>query len=154
MVSDGFTPISRKGTPIVVALGGAKKKKEFKEARGYFHRLKKAKRYVKMIWVEGTRIQKLFGKLRDRKIKVGVPGKGQSVWISMGYLFAKEANALVYDRHMEEQTVSYFREFIGTAWEHARGEKGGTQIPSWNRVVYSVPEIYEELIRAVEEDNE
>lgn len=346
---------------IVVALGGAKKKREFNEARDYFYRLKKTNRDVKVIWVEGARIQKLFGKLRERKINVGVPGKGQSVWISMGYMFAKEAcnvvalhdcdivtydrlllgrlieptanpnndfefckgyyarispttmemkgratrlfvtpfvetmtrimhrrnhheledffryhrafryplagefsfltrlgralniaydwglevstlsevqerltakkiaqvdlcrnyehkhqalsesnvqgglhrmivdiakfylnyirahgmpvddafmdmvqrtyystaltfvksysddaesNALVYDRHMEEQTVSYFRDFIGTAWEHARGEKGGTQIPSWNRVVYSVPDIYEDLVKAVEEDNE
>jgi glucosyl-3-phosphoglycerate synthase len=64
-----------------------------------------------------------------------------------------ESNGLVYDRHLEELTVSYFRDFIGTAWEQARRDKGGTQIPSWNRVIFSVPEIYEDLMRAVEEDN-
>lgn len=345
---------------IVVALGGAKKTREFKEARDYFYRLKKNDRDVKVIWVEGPRVQKIFRKLQDRKINVGVPGKGQSVWISMGYLFAKEvcdvialhdcdivtydrlllgrlieptanpnndfefckgyyarisptsmemkgratrlfigpfvetmtrimhqrshheledffryhrgfryplagefsfltrlgralniaydwglevstlsevherlmekkiaqidlcenyehkhqqlsekdaqsglhrmivdiakfylnhvrghgmpvddafidmvqrtyyttalkfvksysddaeSNALVYDRHMEELTVTYFRDFIGTAWEQARREKGSTQIPSWNRVIYSVPEIYDDLVKAVEEDN-
>ena len=345
---------------VVVALGGARKKKEFLEARDYFYRLKKENRDVKVIWVEGARIQKIFKKLQEQKIHIGVPGKGQSVWIAMGYLFAKEgcdvialhdcdivtydrlllgrlieptanpnndfefckgyyarisptsmemkgrttrlfvtpfvetltrimnyrrhyeleeffryhrsfryplagefcfltrlgkalniafdwglevstlsevherlmvkkiaqidfcknyehkhqslsekdpqgglhrmvvditkfylnyirshgmalddafmdmvqrtyyamalgfvksyaddadSNGLVYDRHLEEQTVAYFRDFIGTAWEQARGDKAGTQIPSWNRVIYSVPDIYEELIRAVEEDN-
>lgn len=345
---------------IVVALGGARKRREFKEAREYFYRLKKENRDVKLIWVEGARIQKIFKKLQEQKINIGVPGKGQSVWISMGYLFAKEvcdvialhdcdivtydrlllgrlieptanpnndfefckgyyarisptsmemkgratrlfitpfvetltrimnyrrhyeleeffryhrsfryplagefsflaplgqalniafdwglevstlsevherlmakkiaqidlcrnyehkhqrlsendpqrglhrmivditkfylnymrshgmavddafmdmvqrtyyttalgfvksyaddadSNGLVYDRHLEEQTVSYFRDFVGTAWEQARGDKGGTQIPSWNRVIYSVPDIYEDLIQAVEEDN-
>ena len=345
---------------VVVALGGARKKREFLEAREYFYRLKKENRDVKVIWVEGGRVQKIFKKLQEQKIHIGVPGKGQSVWIAMGYLFAKEgcdvialhdcdiltydrlllgrlieptanpnndfefckgyyarisptsmemkgrttrlfvtpfvetltrimnhrrhyeleeffryhrsfryplagefsfltrlgralniafdwglevstlsevherlmvkkiaqidlcrnyehkhqslsekdpggglhrmvvditkfylnyvrshgmalddafmdmlqrtyytsalgfvksyaddadSNGLVYDRHLEEQTVSYFRDFIGTAWEQARGDKGGTLIPSWNRVIYSVPDIYEDLIRAVEEDN-
>jgi glucosyl-3-phosphoglycerate synthase len=345
---------------IVVALGGARKKKEFIEARDYFYRLKKGNRDVKIIWVEGARVQKIFKKLQEQKINVGVPGKGQSVWISMGYLFAKEvcdvialhdcdiatydrlllgrlieptanpnndfefckgyyarisptsmemkgrstrlfvtpfvetltrimhqrkyhnleeffryhrsfryplagefsfltrlgralniafdwglevstlsevqerlmpkkiaqidlcrnyehkhqglsendpqgglhrmiiditkfylnyirshgmrvddsfidmlqrtyytsalgfvksysddaeSNGLVYDRHQEELTVSYFRDFIGTAWEQARRDKGGTQIPSWNRVIFSVPDIYDDLIKAVEEDN-
>jgi len=345
---------------IVIALGGAKKRREFKEARDYFYRLKKGNRDVKVIWVEGPAIQKIFRKIQDRKINVGVPGKGQSVWISMGYLFAKEvcdvialhdcdivtydrlllgrlieptanpnndfefckgyyarisptsmemkgratrlfiaplvetmarimhrlhhheleeffryhrsfryplagefsfltrlgralniaydwglevstlsevherlmakkiaqidlcknyehkhqklsekdaqgglhrmivditkfylnyirghgmpaddafidmvqrtyystalsfvksysddaeSNALVYDRHLEELTVAYFRDFIGTAWEQARREKGGTQISSWNRVIFSVPEIYDDLVAAVEQDN-
>ncbi|MBN2031867.1 MAG: glycosyl transferase [Deltaproteobacteria bacterium] len=345
---------------IVVALGGARKKKEFVEARNYFYRLKKGNRDVKVIWVEGSRIQKVFKKLQEQKINIGIPGKGQSVWISMGYLFAKEvcdvialhdcdivtydrlllgrlieptanpnndfefckgyyarisptstemkgratrlfvtpfvetltqimhrirlhdleeffryhrsfryplagefsfltrlgralnvafdwglevstlsevherlmqkriaqidlcknyehkhqglsekdpqgglhrmivditkfylnyirshgmavddpfidmvqrtyytsalsfvksysddadSNGLAYDRHMEELTVSHFRDFIGTAWEQARRDTAGTQIPSWNRVIYSVPDIYEDLIGAVEEDN-
>jgi glucosyl-3-phosphoglycerate synthase len=345
---------------IVVALGGARKKKEFIEARDYFYRLKKGNRDVKVVWVEGSRVQKIFKKLQEQKINIGVPGKGQSVWITMGYLFAREvcdvialhdcdivtydrlllgrlieptanpnndfefckgyyarisptsmemkgrstrlfvmplvetltqimhqrnhhaleaffryhrsfryplagefsfltrlgralniafdwglevstlsevqerlmekriaqidlcknyehkhqslsekdpqgglhrmivditkfylnyirshgmavddafvdmvqrtyytsalgfvksyaddadSNGLVYDRHLEELTVSYFRDFIGTAWEQARREKGGTLIPSWNRVIFSVPEIYDDLIKAVEEDN-
>jgi hypothetical protein len=59
----------------------------------------------------------------------------------------------VYDRHQEELTVRYFRDFITTAWEQAKEEKEGTQIPSWNRVVYSVPDIYDALLEAVERDN-
>jgi len=345
---------------VVVALGGARKKKEFLEARDYFYKLKKKERDVKVIWVDGPRIQKIFKKLQDQKIPIGVPGKGQSVWISLGYLFGREvcdvialhdcdiatydrlllgrliaptanpnndfefckgyyarvsptememkgrttrlfvtpfvealiqimhhqrhhlleeffryhrsfryplagefsfltrlgqavniaydwglevstlsevherlmpkkiaqidlcrnyehkhqrlsesdpagglhrmvvdiakfflnyirshgmsiddnfidmlqrtyynaalgfvksysddaeSNDLTYDRHQEELTVWYFRDFIGTAWEQAGREKGGTQIPSWNRVIYSVPDIYADLMKAVEQDN-
>ena len=64
---------------VVVALGGAKKKKEFLEARDYFYKLKKKEREVKVIWVDGPRIQRIFRKLQDQKIPIGVPGKGQSV---------------------------------------------------------------------------
>jgi len=346
---------------IVVTLGGATKKRQFEEARESFYRLRKQGRDVKIIWVEGPKIQKILKRIQAQKIDVGKPGKGQSVWIGMGYFFAKElcdvvalhdcdivtydrlllgrlieptanpnndfefckgyyarisptemqmkgratrlfvtpfvealarimhrqshheleeffryhrafryplagefsfltrlgkalnvaydwglevstlsevherlmpnkiaqidlcknyehkhqqlseadanrglhrmivditrfylnyirshgmpiddafidmvqrtyystslsfvksysddaeSNGLVYDRHQEEQTVSYFSDFIGAAWEQARGQKGGTQISSWNRVIYSVPEVYKVLIEAVEEDNE
>ena len=346
---------------VVVALGGAQKSRQFKEAKRYFYRLKKGNRDVKVIWVDGPGIQRIFKKLQAQKIPTGVPGKGQSVWVSLGYFFAREtchvialhdcdivtydrlllgrlieptanpnndfefckgyyarvspsdmemkgrstrlfvtpfvealtrimhhrdhhlleeffryhrafryplagefsfltrlgqalniaydwglevstlsevherlmpkkiaqidlgrnyehkhqalseqdasgglhrmiiditkfylnyirshgmpiddafidmlqrtyystalsfvksysddaeSNNLVYDRHQEELTVRYFRDFIGTAWEQTRGEKGGTQIPSWNRVIYSVPDIYQDLLRIVEEENE
>jgi glucosyl-3-phosphoglycerate synthase len=346
---------------VAVALGGAKDEKEFKEAKEYFGRLKKGGRDVKVVWVEGPRIRQVFKKLQEQKIPTGVPGKGQSVWITLGYLFAAEvsdvialhdcdivtydrlllgrlieptanpnndlefckgyyarvsptememkgrttrlfvapfaeslarimherghhvleqffryhrtfryplagefsfltrlarainiaydwglevstlsevhnrltpkkiaqidlcknyehkhqelsekngssglhrmvvdiakfylnyvrshsmsidgafidmlqhtyystaisfvksysddaeSNDLVYDRHHEELTVRYFRDFIVTAWEQAKQEKEGTQIPSWNRVIYSVPDIYADLLEAVEKDNE
>ena len=346
---------------IVVALGGTTKRKEFREAKHYFSRLRRGNRDVKVLWVDGPGVQRIFKKLQSRNINVGVPGKGQSVWISLGYFFAKEvcdvialhdcdivtydrlllgrliepaanpnndfefckgyyarvspsslemkgrvtrlfvtpfvealiqimhhrdhqvleaffryhrafryplagefsfltrlgkalniaydwglevstlsevherlmpkriaqidlcknyehkhqvlsekdpsgglhrmivdiskfylnyirshgmpvddtfidmvqrtyyqtalgfvksyaddteSNGLVYDRHTEELSVSHFRNFIGTAWDQARGEKGTTQIHSWNRVIYSVPEIYDALVKAVEEDNE
>jgi glucosyl-3-phosphoglycerate synthase len=65
-----------------------------------------------------------------------------------------ESNDLVYDRHKEELTVRYFRDFIVTAWEQSKQEKENTQIPSWNRVIYSLPDIYADLMEAVEKDNE
>jgi glucosyl-3-phosphoglycerate synthase len=83
----------------------------------------------------------------------------QHTYYSMALGFVKsfaddaESNDLAYDRHQEELTVRYFRDFIATAWEQAKTEKEGTQIPSWNRVIYSVPDIYEDLIEAVERDN-
>jgi glucosyl-3-phosphoglycerate synthase len=346
---------------IVVALGGTSKREQFVEAREFFYRLKKDGRDIKVVWVEGPRIQKIFTKIQEQMISVGVAGKGQSAWISLGYFFAKEdcdvialhdcdivtydrlllgrlieptanpnndfefckgyyarisptememkgrttrlfvapfvealirithhsehheledffryhrafryplagefsfltrlgralnvafdwglevstlsevyerltpkkiaqidlcknyehkhqklsekddsgglhrmivdiskfylnylrshgmpvddafidmlqrtyysvalsfvksysddaeSNGLRYDRHQEELMVSHFRDFLGTAWEEAKKEKGGTQIPSWNRVLYSVPDIYGDLLEAVEADNE
>ena len=47
----------------------------------------------------------------------------------------------------------YFMDFIAEAWEEARKNWASTQLPSWNRVIYSIPEIYKDLLAAVEKDN-
>lgn len=70
-----------------------------------------------------------------------------------GYSDDAEVNNLVYDRYREEQAVSYFRGFLWTAWEQCKGPQESTQIPSWNRVLYSLPDIYDHLIHVVNEDN-
>ena len=80
---------------VVVALGGAKEEKEFREAKEYFGRLKKEGRDVKVVWVEGPRIGQIFKKLQEQKIPTGVPGKGQSVWITLGYLFASAVSDVI-----------------------------------------------------------
>jgi glucosyl-3-phosphoglycerate synthase len=64
-----------------------------------------------------------------------------------------EANGLAYDRYDEELTVQYFRGFLWTAWEQCKGPQESTMIPSWNRVFYSLPKIYDQVLAAVEEDN-
>ena len=64
-----------------------------------------------------------------------------------------EVNGLSYDRYQEEQTVRYFRGFLWTAWEQIKGPHESTLIPSWNRVLFSIPEIHAQLLEAVEEDN-
>jgi len=64
-----------------------------------------------------------------------------------------EVNGLVYDRYNEELTVQYFRGFLWTAWEQSKGPHESTMIPCWNRVLYSVPNIYPKLLEAVESDN-
>ncbi|MFH1091678.1 MAG: glycosyl transferase [Pseudomonadota bacterium] len=64
-----------------------------------------------------------------------------------------DVNCLVFDRYQEEQLVRYFRDFLWTAWEECREQSEGTQIPSWNRVLFSVPEIYDHLLEAVDADN-
>jgi glucosyl-3-phosphoglycerate synthase len=64
-----------------------------------------------------------------------------------------EVNDLVFDRYQEERTVAYFRDFIWTAWQHCKEETQGTLIPSWNRVLYSIPDIYTKLLEGVEKDN-
>ena len=65
-----------------------------------------------------------------------------------------EMNNLVYDRYQEELTVKKFRGLLWTAWEQSRGPAEAPLIPSWNRVAYSIPDIYQHLLEAVEKDNE
>lgn len=64
-----------------------------------------------------------------------------------------EVNGLRYDRHKEEITARHFQDFLWEAWHQCQEEPGGTLIPSWNRVLYSFPEVYDRLLRAVELDN-
>jgi len=64
-----------------------------------------------------------------------------------------EVNGLSYDRYAEEQALHHFRGFVWQAWEQSKGPHVSTVIPSWNRVLYSVPDIYEHLIKAIEDDN-
>jgi len=75
---------------VTVALGGAPEEAQFREAKEYFGRLRTSNRDVKVIWVEGPRIQHVFHEINNRDISTGVQGKGQSVWIALGYLCAKE----------------------------------------------------------------
>ncbi|MFO7737637.1 MAG: hypothetical protein R6V46_04125 [Desulfatiglandaceae bacterium] len=80
---------------IVVALGGAPEEKQFREAKEYFGRLRMSDRDVKIAWVEGPRIQKIFQEIQSREIPTGVQGKGQSVWMALGYILAKEDCSII-----------------------------------------------------------
>jgi glucosyl-3-phosphoglycerate synthase len=75
---------------VVVALGGAPEESRFKEARDYFGRLRTDKRDLRVVWVEGPRIQGVLEEIEERGIYTGVQGKGQSAWIALGYMFARE----------------------------------------------------------------
>ncbi len=75
---------------VVVALGGAPEESHFREAKEYFGRLRTPERDVKVVWVDGPRIQGVFQEIQEREISTGTQGKGQSVWITLGYLFARE----------------------------------------------------------------
>ncbi|MBU2552269.1 MAG: glycosyl transferase [Proteobacteria bacterium] len=75
---------------IVVALGGAPEERQFREAQAYFGRLARDERDVKLVWVDGPRIREVFEEINKREVPTGVQGKGQSVWISLGYIFARE----------------------------------------------------------------
>jgi glucosyl-3-phosphoglycerate synthase len=80
---------------VVVALGGAPEEAKFREAKEYFGRLATAERDLKVVWVDGPRIQKIFKTIEQRDIPTGVQGKGQSVWIALGYLFAREDSEVI-----------------------------------------------------------
>jgi glucosyl-3-phosphoglycerate synthase len=75
---------------VVVALGGAPEETQFQEAKEYFGQIRANGCDVNVIWIDGPRVQSVFQKIRERGIPVGEQGKGQSVWMAMGYIFAKE----------------------------------------------------------------
>jgi glucosyl-3-phosphoglycerate synthase len=94
---------------VVVALGGAPREAQFREAVRYFGRLRNRTRDVKVVWVEGPRVQGIFRAIEKREISTGLQGKGQSVWMALGYIFAREdcdviglhdCDILTYDRTM------------------------------------------------------
>ena len=71
---------------VVVALGGTGEWQRFKEAKDFFGHLKKRGREVKIVWVDGPRMQSILRKIEEAQIPVGDKGKGQSVWLALGYL--------------------------------------------------------------------
>jgi glucosyl-3-phosphoglycerate synthase len=79
---------------------------------------------------------------------------GNALKFIKSYSDDAEMNNLVYDRYKEEMTVQQFRGNLWTAWELSRGPTEAPLIPSWNRVTYSIPDIYTQIIDAVEKDNE
>lgn len=82
-------------TNIVVALGGASEEQHFHEAKEYFGRLETEHREVRIVWIEGPHIQRLLGEMAERGITLGVQGKGQSVWVALGYLFARDDGGVI-----------------------------------------------------------
>ncbi|MEA3274181.1 MAG: glycosyl transferase [Pseudomonadota bacterium] len=80
---------------IVVALGCAPEEAQFREAKEYFGRLETPQRDVRVVWIDGPRIQHLLGEMSEREIPTGVRGKGQSVWVALGYLFARDESDVI-----------------------------------------------------------
>jgi glucosyl-3-phosphoglycerate synthase len=75
---------------VVVALGGAPEEGQFREAQAYFGRLAREDCEVRVVWIDGPRIQNLLAQMAEREIPTGEQGKGQSVWVTLGYLFARD----------------------------------------------------------------
>ncbi len=69
---------------IVVAVGKASQD-QFERAKGFFHDYYTP---VRLIWIDGPRIQSLLKKLEERGVPAGPDGKGRSCWLSYGYLLA------------------------------------------------------------------
>ena len=69
---------------------------------------------VKLIWIDGPRIQSLLAKLEERGLPPGPDGKGRSCWLSYGYLLASRCCDVValhdcdivnYDRRLLARLV-------------------------------------------------
>lgn len=96
---------------VVVALGGAPEEAQFQEAKAYFGKVRSEDRDVKVVWVDGPRIQEIFQTIRDKAISTGVKGKGQSVWITFGYIFGKEDTDVIALHDCD--ILTYDRIFLG-----------------------------------------
>ncbi len=80
---------------VVIAYNGSDNEKHFRRACDFFGQLRKPDRDVKMVWVDGPRVQKVMRKIESHQIDTGVPGKGQSVWITLGYIYARRQSDVI-----------------------------------------------------------
>ena len=92
---------------VVVVLGGTDNEGDFRRAKDFFGRMASAERSVTVLWVLGPRVQSILEELRKRSISTGTHGKGQSVWMGLGYIFARrdvdvialhDCDIVTYDR--------------------------------------------------------
>ena len=91
---------------IVIALGQASAL-EFRRAKEYF---KVLPQQVRLVWVDGPRIQDMLKTLTSQAIDVGLPGKGQSCWIAFGYVLAHQRSNVIALHDCD--ILSYKREYL------------------------------------------
>lgn len=91
---------------IVIALGRASAL-EFRRAKEYFEQLPQD---VRLIWIEGTRIQELLSLLTQNDVDIGLPGKGQSCWLAFGYVLARQKSKVIVLHDCD--VLTYDREFL------------------------------------------
>ncbi len=63
---------------------------------------------VRVIWHDGPRMQALYKELEEAGFNVSIPGKGRSVWMSLGYILS-DASAYAIGLH-DCDIVNYSRE--------------------------------------------
>ena len=91
---------------IVVALGQASAL-EFRFAKDFFSVLPQR---VRLIWIEGPRIQGILKLLESQAIDIGLPGKGRSCWIAFGYVLARHQSQVIALHDCD--ILSYTREYL------------------------------------------
>ncbi len=91
---------------IVIAIGRASAL-EFRRAKEYFKALPQD---VRLVWIDGPRIQELLKLLVGQEIDTGLPGKGQSCWIAFGYVLARRRSKVIALHDCD--IVSYNREYL------------------------------------------
>ncbi|MDE3034609.1 MAG: glycosyl transferase [Nitrospirota bacterium] len=91
---------------VVVALGQASAL-EFRRAKEYFKVLPQD---VRLVWVDGPRIQDILKGLVEHEIDIGLPGKGQSCWIAFGYVLSRRRSNVIVLHDCD--ILSYNREYL------------------------------------------
>ncbi len=92
---------------IVVGIDGATRAREWRKARHVFSQLPQK---PILLWNDGPRLQRLFRKLDEAELNVGVGGKGRNVWICFGYVLASEQARMVAVHDCD--ILTYSRELL------------------------------------------
>ena len=71
---------------IIIALDRADSK-QFEASR---ERVSDLPQHVRIVWVDGDRVQEMFAIAERQGLETGGPGKGRAVWIALGYVIASE----------------------------------------------------------------
>lgn len=100
---------------VVVALGGAESPTEFRDAMETFSSLETRGRKLRIVWVQGPRIQGILREMESRKVHTGLPGKGQSVWLALGYILASQQCEVIALHDCD--ILTYDRVFLGRLLE-------------------------------------
>ncbi|MBD3422483.1 MAG: hypothetical protein GF398_20400 [Chitinivibrionales bacterium] len=95
---------------VIVALGGVSEQGEFRKIREHFQLLIRGVCKIRVVWVDGPRMQEIMQVISEREISVGTQGKGQSVWLALGYIFAKDESSVVALHDCD--IVTYDRTFL------------------------------------------
>jgi len=96
---------------IVIAYNGTDDEQKFREAMHYFDSLKTPNRMVKLVWINGPRVQEVFHRIAAKDIMTGVQGKGQSVWMALGYVLARGDSDVIALHDLD--IVTYDRLLLG-----------------------------------------
>ncbi len=91
---------------IVLSLDRADEQ-QFKKAKEFMSELPTE---VRIVWHDGPRIQTLYQELKEKGFWVDIPGKGRSVWMTLGYILA-DTNAYAIALH-DCDIVNYKRELL------------------------------------------
>jgi glucosyl-3-phosphoglycerate synthase len=73
-------------------------------------RLKELPYETKIVWHDGPGMQRLYQELREADFQMGNPGKGQSVWMALGYILSSR-DAYAVATH-DCDIVNYHREML------------------------------------------
>jgi glucosyl-3-phosphoglycerate synthase len=91
---------------IVLSLDRANER-QFREARSKMSALPAN---VKVVWHDGPRMQKLYKEIKKNAFDLSHPGKGRSVWMTMGYILSQKD---VYAVALHDcDIVNYKREIV------------------------------------------
>lgn len=106
---DGILAILRKVEyldQVVIALDRADAR-QFKESK---EKIAQLPQHVRLVWLDGERIQKMFSVVESFGLETGKPGKGRAVWMALGYVIASERSTQVVLHDCD--IITYSEEFL------------------------------------------